>query len=158
MKLRRVFYFSIMIFMVLCSCKEKQANTILAHAVEKREFNKGDTVTPFHNIDLSLEISIIVKVSNEDLEEVSSQIPKATFFKTSNKTVIEKVRDWNFRYTGGDMATVSSSLMIFQNNKQIISCGIVLDKNSVGLQSEEYGWIEAIDSAEIFKTLSLFEN
>ena len=43
----------------------------------------------------------------------------------------------------GDIATVESSIIICNNGKIVFSSGIVLDENAQGLQSRDFGWIEA---------------
>lgn len=64
---------------------------------------------------------------------------------------------WNFKYTGGDMATAESGIYFFKNGKLFFKSGIVFDKSFEGLQSKEYGWLEAINKSSLSESCQKFE-
>jgi hypothetical protein len=51
--------------------------------------------------------------------------------------------DMKMRYTGADVATVTSELVFVRNGKVVYSAGMVLDGRDLkGLQTRDLGWIE----------------
>ena len=55
------------------------------------------------------------------------------------------------------MCTTDSKILFFYNNQLVKEYGIVLEPNVVGLQSEEFGWIESMQKDSLIFLLSKFK-
>lgn len=55
------------------------------------------------------------------------------------------------------MTTVESSFYVFNDGKLVYRSGIILDEQKVGLQSNEYGWLEPIHKEMITSSLKNFK-
>ncbi len=83
-------------------------------------------------------------INRDDSKDLSKEMPRWHSFKTSNIKLLKEMKsEWKFAFTGGDMATVESELILCEDGKTIYQSGIVLDDVNQGLQSEQYGWLEA---------------
>ena len=127
--------------------------------VDSINYQSGDTVKPFKNYDFNQGLwKAQIKISPDDDIDLSSRVPNQSVFSTTNKKILNQIKDWGFIYTEGDMTTVVNKFNLFKDDSLIVSYGIVLDRNSVGLQSRRYGWMPALDSNIIFEAISLFGN
>jgi len=149
---------SVFIFLSCKSKKSNQLNSSINYQHDTTKYQKEDTVSPFKKFDFTDgSWKAIIRISPDDRTDISPQVPKSITFTADNIKILDEIKLWKFRYLESDIATVSSSIDFFKNNVKVASYGIVLDKNSVGLQSQTYGWIEAIDSNFIFETIKLFK-
>ncbi|MBS1752987.1 MAG: hypothetical protein KF741_04265 [Ferruginibacter sp.] len=149
-------------YMFFSSCKSKTnnaANNIVEKLIiDSTTYQIGDTITPFENYNFSQgSWKAEIKISSDDNMDLSKKIPKAPTLTTTNKILLEKIRNWKFIYTNGDMTTVLNNFKLFKGDSVVASYGIVLDENTVGLQSQQYGWIPALDSSFIFETIKMFD-
>jgi hypothetical protein len=102
----------------------------------------GDKVNFFNNFDFSKgHWSAYIVLNRYDYKDLDPAIKKAGCLKTTDISLLQKMKQqWNFVYTGADMATVQSAIYIFRDNKLVFESGIVLDKVNQGLQSEMAGF------------------
>ncbi|WP_374163611.1 hypothetical protein [Arcticibacter sp. MXS-1] len=120
---------------------------------------KGDTINIFKKVDFSKgDWSVYINLSRNDFENLSPAIKKTSCLKTSDIKVLERIRNqWNFVYSGTDIATAESIIYIFKNNKLVFKSGIVLDKDRQGLQNSTYGWMEATEPGVLAETCKNFK-
>lgn len=122
---------------------------------QKCNLQKGDTVNPLQNLDLSLDVEIYLHISKSDLKELPVSIPNHKILYTNNDELIRKlVEEFNCIYTNGDMATCESLLRVFVEGKLVYQTNIVINDDLVGLQNSSLGWIEVCNSS---KLVELFE-
>lgn len=96
-------------------------------------------------------------IDPSDFNDLNVSIKKVTCLKTEDISLLQKMKQkWRFRYTGGDMATVVSRILIFQDSKLVFESGIVLDNYREGLQSENFGWLEPVELNVLSKCCKQF--
>jgi hypothetical protein len=150
---------------LLLGCKEnhKPASTDRGEIADVPNLNStnyksGDTVLPFKDCLLSDgNWKAEIKISSDDMMDLSDGIPKRSKMISTDLDVLEKIKNWRFIYTEGDMATVLNTINLFRNDSLILSYQIVLDKQEVGLQSRQYGWMPAVDSNQILDCIKMFK-
>ncbi len=125
----------------------------------KKNFHIGDTIQPFKEFDFNKDNwKAYLVISREDFIDLNSSIKKVNCLKTSNKDVLQKMKQtWFFIYRESDMATVTSSIYLLKNGKLVFTSGIVLDNKIEGLQGREFGWIKPIHQNALSQTCKDFE-
>lgn len=105
----------------------------------------GQTVRPLEGLDFSHgNWKVYVSIDPYDFETISNKITKAMCLKSNDIQLFQKMQEeWEFVYTGGDVATVQSAIYFINNGRIVFQSEIVLDKGYEGLQSSEYGWLRA---------------
>jgi hypothetical protein len=121
------------------------------------DYHIGDTIYPFQRYDFGKgDWKAEILVSKDDDMQMPKGVSSKKKLMTSNIEVLKRIKDWKFKYTGGDIATISSTLRIVAENREIISFAIIIEKDYVGLQSTKYGWITSIDNS-VIETIKLFD-
>jgi hypothetical protein len=119
------------------------------------KLQKGDTIKPFEKFNFDKGSWVAYLFLNNDNTNLSSEMPKGKCFKTTNINVLKQMQDeWKFLYSGGDVATIESSIILYNNGKKVFESGILIDENSQGLQSRQFGWLEGLN---LIKTCKQFE-
>jgi hypothetical protein len=119
----------------------------------------GSLVEPLKNMDFSQgKCAAYILISRDDFKDLSKAIKKKKVLFTKSAFLLKRMQDaFKFNYTGGDIATVESVLYIFNKDKLVFESPIIIDEESVGLQSREYGWIEAKNGKKIISVIQKFE-
>jgi hypothetical protein len=151
-------YVLIFLLGLLAACSSNtEKNLPLYSDVDTTRFNKGDTVYPFSYIDPQEKgWRIVIEVAGDDLNNLSSKVPGRRL-STSRPRVLQLIRDWEFIYNEGDLATVTSTILVYRKGTLVDQQGIVLDSNNVGLQSIKYGWISPVDEQQIYRVIDLMD-
>jgi hypothetical protein len=144
--------------MAFASCgRKKQADSSLFSDVDTTSFVKGDTVFPFsYLVPKEKGWKVVIEISGDDYEN-GENAKKGRRYSTTKPQVLKLIKDWQFVYTGGDLATVTSSILVYRDGTLVDQQGIVLSKNAVGLQSIKYGWIEPLRQRDVYRSLELME-
>lgn len=96
-------------------------------------------------------------VSLSDFKELPPSFSNSNCFKTKDVEVLESMKaNWVFQHHGGDMSTVESKLMIFNEGKLVYETGVVVSEASEGLQSKKYGWLDGTEGEKISTSLLKF--
>lgn len=83
-------------------------------------------------------------LGSDDLSRLPSGIHKRTCLKLSDQVLIKKMKaDWKMRVSGGDVATITSSIVFTQNGKVRWESGIDITDGE-GLQSRMFGWANPV--------------
>ena len=132
---------------------------ISEYKYENRQLEIGDTINPLENFDLKNgRWSAYIVLSQNDFKDIDPAITKTRCLKTTDIKLLRKMQDsWNFIYKASDIATVESSIYIFNGKKLVFESGIILDKNKQGLQSESFGWIEPVNSQILIECCKEFK-
>lgn len=123
------------------------------------ELQKGNIINPLKSFDFNTGnwVAYLV-ISRSDFESLPATIRKARCLKIKDIKALKQLQsEWNFVYTGGDMATIESEIYFFNNGKLVLKSGIVLNKESIGLQNRDYGYLEPKDSTLIIESFKEFK-
>jgi hypothetical protein len=123
------------------------------------EFKKGDIVNPLKSFDFDKGnwVAYLV-ISRNDFENLHPAIKKAKCLKIKDGKLLKQMQDkWYFVYTGGDVATVESAIYFFKDGKLVFKSCITLDKELIGLQNRDYGWLDPKNSAAIIESCKSFK-
>ncbi len=79
-----------------------------------------------------------------DVNLLPKDLPRANYLKTTDISVLKNMGNtWNFKCSHGDMATVTSKLLLTKNGTVVFETGIHITNEIQGLQSEDFGWIQS---------------
>ena len=120
-------------------------------------YQKGEMVSPLKNFTFEKgNWTAYIIISNDDESNLSEKMPQGKIFKTTDKILLREMQnEWKFTFTGGDIATVTSYITIYQNENKVFESGIILDKSSQGLQSRQFGYLA--DTDKLLKSCSKFK-
>lgn len=123
-----------------------KTSPVLAEYTIENNLTKGDTVQPLKNVNFTKgDCRVYLITSIDDYKQLNNVIKKSTCLETEDFELINRIKnEWKFKYEGGDMVTVDSHIYFVQNGKIVFYSGIVLDKETEGLQSKTYGWLEPL--------------
>jgi hypothetical protein len=110
---------------------------------ENGMYKIGDTVNPFakFNFDKGKWIAYLI-ISKNDKRDLQDGVWVGKF-KTDDKMLLKQMQNnLRFIYYGGDMATVESKMILYNDGNRFFESGIVLDKSMQGLQQKNWGWLQ----------------
>jgi hypothetical protein len=104
----------------------------------------GASVAPLAAFDLDDgDWSAYIVLDQYDFGELKGQLPRNCLKMNDREELKRLQRGLTGTYTGGDMATVTSSLVFVRNGRIAFATGLVLrGKDLVGLQSPKWGFLE----------------
>jgi len=125
----------------------------------EKVLQKRDTINPLKHMDFNNGNWTVYLVMNQnDKKNLNLQSIKSNCVWTNNIDLLNQMKDtWRFTYSGGDIATAESAIYFFNNGKLRFKSGIVFDNGREGLQSNEYGWLEAINKNELSHLCNKFK-
>ncbi len=132
---------------------QSSKTTQLSHSYDSSVFN------PLGNYKLDEgDWSVYLLIDKSDLEKLTPELKPYKVLKISSVDVLKQMQNtWYFKPTGGDVATVGSSMVVVHNGEMIFKTGVVLDQNMVGLQSKDFGWAEPVDPKKFTEILKEFK-
>ncbi|MFD1602129.1 hypothetical protein ACFSJW_19260 [Flavobacterium artemisiae] len=95
--------------------------------------------------------------NKEELDNLNTNIPKWNVLKCEDEKVITDLFNSELSYTGADAATIQSKIYVYSENKLIFESEISLDRNSIGLQNKEFGWVKPIADKDFINIFSRFK-
>ena len=124
-----------------------------------RELRKGDIVAPFQDFDFRQgQWKAVLTIDVNDYGKIDGKIPEARCLETSDRNVLQEMqKTWRFVVEGGDLATVTSAILIFRDGKLVFESGIVLESGNEGLQSPEFGWVIPTQKNVMLESCSQFK-
>jgi hypothetical protein len=120
---------------------------------------KGEIVSPLKQLDFKKGrwVAYLV-IAPADYGDLNPAIGKISCLWSEDAELFRSMQEqWNFKYTGGDLATVSSALYFVRDGKIEFESGIVIDKEREGLQGSEYGWLEPVEKHVLSDSLRRFK-
>jgi hypothetical protein len=125
---------------------------------EHLDVKPGTVVQPLAHLNFTSGTwAAYVVVSTSDFAQLPPELRKANCFRTTDVRLLQQMqREWQFVSTGGDMATVESTIYFFRDRQLVSQSGLVLDPKSVGLQSSRLGWLKSTNEARVRESISRF--
>lgn len=121
-------------------------------------FTEKDGLLSVNKTSISPSVCIYLHISNDDLvnSDPSDRLHKVIY--TEDTELIDKTLDLMlFKRQKGDMCTVTSEIIIVSNNKVVFKSAIDLSSDHIiGLQNEEFGWSEAVNSDSLRAVISQY--
>lgn len=103
------------------------------------------------------EWTVYLILDRDDFADLTPALEPYKVWKLNAVSVLEQMQhDWNFIPTGGDMATVTSELIVVHDGNVVFEAGIILDQKVIGLQGQVFGWAEGTDQAKMIAILKAF--
>ena len=103
---------------------------------------KGQSINPLSDFDFnSGKWSAYLLVSNEDYKFIKGNLSGNKLFTNDISVLNLLKKECEFTYTDGDLATVTSSFILYKNGIKVFDTGIVIEKSIQGFQNQNYGWI-----------------
>ncbi len=94
--------------------------------------------------------SVYLVIDKSDFEKLTPELKRYKVLKISSVDVLKQMQNtWYFKPTGGDVATVGSSMVVVHDDEVVFKTGVVLDQNMIGFQSRDFGWAEPVDKKEV---------
>ena len=90
------------------------------------KYTKGDTIQLLKRLDFSEgDWEVYLIICHSDFNDLNPELPKRMCLRLNDRETLEKMRaEWRMKYTGGDVATVESSIIFLQNSKIKFHSGI----------------------------------
>lgn len=110
-------------------------------------------IKPFENIEFNKMVLVLDFDDYDNRCIFPESIPCRKVLWSSDTCMVNSFKHTKWHTEGGDICTVESKLLLLNDNHLVKSYEILLESDRVGIQSQETGWIEAVENEEI---LSLF--
>lgn len=103
------------------------------------------------------EWAVYLVLDKYDFEKLTPDLKPYKVWKASSGSVLKQMQNaWDFKPRGSDIATVTSSLIVVHNGEIVFDTGIVLDRDMMGFQSQDFGWAEPVEEEKFAATLKEF--
>jgi hypothetical protein len=140
------------VVLTVSSCKKAPPPEDYTH-LDPSLLSKGDTIMPFRFLHPeTADWKIEVRISGEDLHDVSHKLPSRKFSATDPK-LLNRFRKLRFLYGIGRLHKPSSTLRVYDDINLYEQHGIVFEKKYLALQSQRYGIMTCVDQEEFFSLL-----
>ena len=154
--MKRIFlFFCVLALITACQREESvshKGNSPLH--IDETTLKKGDIIQPFSYINPDdHDWKVEIRISGEDLHDIAHKRMRSRRFWTSEAEVLNKIREWKFKYGKGITHNATSTLRIYRDNVLIEKHGIVMEKKTFGFQSSKYGNLQPLDDEEMFRTI-----
>ena len=122
-------------------------------------YRQGDRVNPFAQFDFENgKWAAFVVLTWDDRRRLPKGIPNASVLTTTQPAVLSLLKSHlQFTAIGGDVATVTSQLLLFHNGNPVFETGIAIDPSGGGLQSRDFGWLDVTGQGSLQTVLSRFD-
>lgn len=117
---------------------------------------KRIVLSSLFNIKANSKLSVYIIWDSYELKNLPKEIPHYKILYTENDNAIKEILQLPFLYTGGDMSTLSSKLVIIQDGYKLYESQITLSNNDIGLQNNITGWIVPINKKGLISVISKF--
>jgi hypothetical protein len=162
--MKKIYITIIFTFLLIIMIMVFTGTTIVITTAEPEKsfekFKKGDTVNVFEKLDFDKgKWCAYLVLSRSDFPDLNKLIPRRNCFKLEDINLMKQMKkEWRFIYTGGDLATVESFIIFYNDGKAVFESGIVLDQDLEGLQSSSFGWSEPVSKNLLTKYCMKFKN
>ncbi|MDQ7948968.1 MAG: hypothetical protein REI78_06050 [Pedobacter sp.] len=95
-------------------------------------------------------------IDNDDFSTLPTGIKPYRILRAKDEALIQQLLDLKMTFTGADIATTSSRLVICANGNLVYEAGVSFDYRP-GLQNSSHGWATFKDEARFIKICSQFK-
>ncbi len=122
-------------------------------------FKTGQTVNPLKDFNFNDgKWTAFVIFTNDDRPHLPASIKNCTVIRCEDTSILTEIQDsLEFDYSGGDMTTVASRILLFKNDRLMFDSGLVVEPDMEGFQSRDFGWIENKNPGALARILSKFQ-
>lgn len=118
-------------------------------AVKELDLSKGESFNPLNEYDF--------EEDDYELYYIQSSMDKEGLFSvlyTNDREKLNKLkRLFQCTYSGGDIATLESSLILVKGGKRVLNIAISLEDAPFGVQGERFGWLTFNNKEELTNEL-----
>ena len=121
-------------------------------------YSFDESINPIAQYNFGKNSKVYIHLEQTDKILVPNEIENASVLICEDENILKEFqKQFIFKPTRGDIATVESWIYVYQKGKLIFKSAIILDKNSIGLQNREMGCAEIEKREEFIKAISRFE-
>jgi hypothetical protein len=96
-------------------------------------------------------------ISKDDLKDLPPTISRAACLCLDDQEKLRQLQaTLKVRASGGDLATVTSKIAVYNNGKRAWESGIVLSNGAIGLQSSTVGYAQVENPSEVLSCFTHF--
>lgn len=106
----------------------------------------NNSINPFEkfnfDIDDNWEVHLVFDL--HDVNSLPKGLSRVNYLMTSDTSVLNSMKNnWNFKCSNGDMATITSKLLLKKNDLVVFETGIHITDAIQGLQNKDFGWVQS---------------
>ncbi len=125
---------------------------------KQAEHKPGDIFRPFPKMNFKKSRYVAyVLIDPSDWRERAPSLPRCNCLYTTDTSLLGRLSKMKFEYTGGDIATASSCILIYENGKLIFDSAIIIDKNNEAMQGGGFGYIYPVKSGTLSGIIKHFK-
>lgn len=117
---------------------------------------KRTVLSSLFNTKANSKLSVYIIWDSYDVKNLPKEIPHHKILYTKNNYLIKRLLQVSFLYTGGDMSTLNSRLIIIQDGYKLYESQIILSKEDIGLQNNITRWIVPEKKNDLISIISKF--
>lgn len=123
------------------------------------ETPNNQTCNPLSTIDFSTgDNKAILLIDKDDFSELPDGMPQRRVLICRENDVLQQMKkDFMFRISGGDMATIGSELIVIKNDTIVLRTNIEVSKNNIGIQNEQIGWAYSTNKLKLYDIFKEFK-
>lgn len=111
----------------------------------------------FIKLDKAKKSKVYLVLNSEEMDNLTPEVPKWDVLISEDENVINNLLNFELNYTGGDVSTIQSKIYIYSGNKLLLESEILLDRNSIGLQNRELGWVTPVNRKALIDVFGQFK-
>ena len=101
---------------------------------------------------------IVLLIDWDDWNNLPKNLAKRRVLICTNNNILEQFKKYFiFEQKKGDMATVTSKIIIFNEKQIVLESNIILDKHYIGIQGEKTGYAQSIHTKELYELFVQFK-
>ena len=101
---------------------------------------------------------IVLIMDWNDWNNLPKKIAKRRVLICTDNKILEQLKNYFiFEQTEGDMATVTSTIIIFNDKEIVFKSHISIDKHSIGIQGEKTGYSKSLYTKELYELFMQFK-
>lgn len=93
-----------------------------------------------------------------DWNDLQKNLAKRRVLICTDNNILEQFKNYFiFEQTEGDMATVTNTIIIFNDKEIVFKSHIIIDEYSIGIQGEKTGYARALYTKELYELFVQFK-
>lgn len=101
---------------------------------------------------------IVLIIDLNDWNNLPKNLAKRRVLICTDNNILEQFKNYFvFEQTVGDMATVTSKIVIFNNKEIVFKSNIIIDEHTIGIQGEKTGYARLLYTKEMYELFVQFK-